>query len=44
MNGFSFKLLEQYLNNSNLNIVIAKNGTGLSVSVLPQPNCKPGRP
>lgn len=40
MNGFSFKLLEQYLNNSNLNIVIAKNGTGLSVSVLPQPNCK----
>jgi len=40
MNGFSFKLLEQYLNNANLNIVIAKNGVGLSVSVLPQSNCK----
>jgi PRTRC genetic system protein E len=40
MEGFSFKLLEQYLNNANLNIVIAKNGEGLSVSVLPQPNCK----
>ena len=40
MNGFSFKLLEQYLNNTNINIVITKNDNVLSVSLLPQPKCK----
>jgi PRTRC genetic system protein E len=40
MNGFSFKLLEQYLNNTNMNIVITKNDNVLSVSLLPQPKCK----
>jgi PRTRC genetic system protein E len=40
MEGFSFKLLEEYLDNTNLNIVIAKNDGVLSVSVLPQPKCK----
>lgn len=36
----SFKLLEQYLSNTNINLVIAKNGDELTVSLLPQPKIK----
>ena len=36
----SFKLLEQYLNNTNINLVITKNGEEVTVSLLPQPKIK----
>jgi len=34
----SFKLLEQYLENADLNLVLKKTKTGIAVSVLPKPN------
>lgn len=33
----SFKFLEQYLNNTNINLVITKNGEEITVSLLPKP-------
>jgi len=33
----SFKFLEQYLENTNINLVITKNGNQLTVSLLPKP-------
>ena len=36
----SFKLLETFLNDVNINMTITKNENGLTVSILPQPKCK----
>ena len=34
----SFKLLEEFLKNSDLTLVLKKTETGIAVSVLPKPN------
>lgn len=36
----SFKLLEQYLNNANINLIMSKSGDEITVSLLPLPKIK----